>query len=124
MFYESWTSGTYYLFVATTNGTVNVNSGISFSSSTWNYLVGVYDGSKVYFYVDGVEVGDVSQTGNLQNSAKSRVGWSDYLSASFKVAGDYDEARISNIARSADWIKAEYNNQSSPQSFYTIGNQQ
>jgi hypothetical protein len=34
--------------------------------------------------------------------------------------GTLDEARVSNIARSADWIKTEYNNQSSPSSFYAI----
>src|SRR4029077_11832271 len=32
-----------------------------------------------------------------------------------------DEFRVSTIARSADWIATEYNNQSSPSTFYTIG---
>lgn len=32
-----------------------------------------------------------------------------------------DEARIANVVRSADWIATEYNNQSSPSTFYTMG---
>lgn len=32
-----------------------------------------------------------------------------------------DEARFANVVRSADWIATEYNNQSSPQTFYTVG---
>jgi hypothetical protein len=35
--------------------------------------------------------------------------------------GSIDEGRVSNIARSADWIKTEYNNQSSPKTFNTVG---
>ena len=35
--------------------------------------------------------------------------------------GSLDEVRISNTVRSADWIATEYNNQSSPSAFYTIG---
>ena len=35
--------------------------------------------------------------------------------------GTIDEVRISSSARSADWIAAEYNNQSSPSTFYNFG---
>ena len=33
----------------------------------------------------------------------------------------FDEVRISNIARTSDWIKTEFNNQNDPGSFYTFG---
>ncbi|MHA2184956.1 MAG: DUF2341 domain-containing protein, partial [Promethearchaeota archaeon] len=36
--------------------------------------------------------------------------------------GVMDEARLSNIARTEDWIATEYNNQYDPSSFYTVGN--
>jgi len=32
-----------------------------------------------------------------------------------------DEVRISSVILSADWIKTEYNNQSSPSTFYSYG---
>jgi hypothetical protein len=35
--------------------------------------------------------------------------------------GNIDEFRISNVVRSASWILAEYNNQSSPSTFATVG---
>jgi hypothetical protein len=34
--------------------------------------------------------------------------------------GIVDEARVSDTTRSADWIATEYNNQSSPSTFYTF----
>lgn len=35
--------------------------------------------------------------------------------------GNADEVRISDTVRSSDWIKTEYNNQSSPSTFYSLG---
>jgi hypothetical protein len=37
--------------------------------------------------------------------------------------GTLDEIRVSNAVRSADWIATEYNNQSSPGTFYTLGSE-
>ena len=35
--------------------------------------------------------------------------------------GSLDEVRVSSVARSADWITTEYNNQSAPSTFETLG---
>jgi biopolymer transport protein ExbB len=35
--------------------------------------------------------------------------------------GSIDEVRISSVARSAEWIQTEYNNQKAPAAFYTVG---
>lgn len=37
--------------------------------------------------------------------------------------GIIDEARISTIARSSDWISTTHNNQSSPSTFYSVGSE-
>jgi hypothetical protein len=37
--------------------------------------------------------------------------------------GKYDEIRVSNITRSADWIKTKYNNQNDPSAFYSISDE-
>jgi hypothetical protein len=34
-----------------------------------------------------------------------------------------DEVRVSDVARSADWIATEYNNQSSPGTFCALGSE-
>ncbi len=39
----------------------------------------------------------------------------------YNFNGIIDEARISNVARSADWIATEYANQSGSTAFYTVG---
>jgi hypothetical protein len=41
--------------------------------------------------------------------------WNEYYD------GLLDEVRISTTVRSADWVATEYNNQSSPSTFYTVG---
>ena len=38
--------------------------------------------------------------------------------------GIVDEVRISNSVRSPDWIKTEFNNQSSPGTFYSLGGEE
>ena len=38
-----------------------------------------------------------------------------------KWAGSEDEGRVSNAVRSTDWIQTEYNNQSSPSTFFSVG---
>ncbi len=56
--------------------------------------------------------------GSYQVGALCNIG-----STVLTVGAIMDEARVSNIARSADWISAEYNNQSSPNTFYALGAQ-
>jgi hypothetical protein len=57
-------------------------------------------------------------------SGDYRVGGLCNIGGSVMAVGSVvDEARVSNIARSADWISTEYNNQSSPNTFYTISGQ-
>ena len=43
---------------------------------------------------------------------------------SFLFNGKIDEVRISNIARSGDWIKTEYTNMYTPWNFYYVGSEQ
>jgi hypothetical protein len=79
-------------------------------------------------YVDG-SLQTLSNIANWTTTVNTATG--DYrISGLCDVAGFIlasgavvDEARVSNIARSADWISAEYNNQSSPNTFYTLGAQ-
>ena len=49
------------------------------------------------------------------------IGQQPGYSGAFQFAGLVDELRLSNVARSADWIATEYHNQNSPGSFVTVG---
>jgi hypothetical protein len=47
----------------------------------------------------------------------------DVNTASRFFNGKIDEARIASVGRSADWITTEYNNQSAPGTFETLGSE-
>jgi hypothetical protein len=113
------------------SGNIGNASGADFD--TWIRLVGVYDGSiwTVYYNGDGSgsAVGSQSQDGRgaiLTNGAWYIGGhprpanggnaWSRWFS------GDLDEVRISNVARSADWVKLDYENQRSGSTTVQVGN--
>jgi hypothetical protein len=89
------------------------------TAKEWKYLVGIRDGVKQYFFVDG-ELADSSielKADTLPRKTTDDVTIGKYLSYS-KIDGSYcpfkgmiDEVRISNVARSADWIKLCFMNQ-------------
>jgi len=87
----------------------------------WHYLVGTYDATTCTIYVDGSSAG----TGTQANVAGQGTS-SGHIGASFDptyTTDSTDETRVSNIVRSAGWIATEYNNQSAPSSFYTMGSE-
>lgn len=91
------------------------------ANSTWYHLAFVRSGDNsatgYTAYVNGVQKGQAasgvwSSTGTIALGA--RIGTSGQ-----NLNGALDEVRISNSARSADWIATEYLNQSNPSAFYT-----
>lgn len=90
------------------------------STGVLTHVVGTYNGATQRLYVNGSQVSSRSQTGNVDTTAGAvaigRLGSDN--SAYFD--GQIDEVRISNVERSASWILAEYNNQSSPSTFYAL----
>jgi methylaspartate ammonia-lyase len=80
--------------------------------------------SQVSVYVDGsaVSLSDISTPNAVSgNFANSTLYWMSRDNASLFGGGTLDEVRVSSTARSAGWIATEYNNQSSPSTFYTVG---
>lgn len=93
------------------------------STDTWYHLVMVRTGNSATngykFYLNGVAK-TPANTGNLSSGNTITLGYRpDNAAQAFN--GVEDEVRISNNVRSADWIATEYNNQSSPSTFYSIG---
>jgi trimeric autotransporter adhesin len=93
-------------------------------SLVWIQLTGVYTGTLWELYRNGIKV---SSTALDTNGAKiSPAGWrigGEFISnaVSRYYSGWLDEVRISNVSRSPDWIKANYENQKIEQSLVTIG---
>jgi hypothetical protein len=101
----------------------NIYEPNTLSDDAWIHFVGVLDRSEgeAYLYKDGTEIAtDSSITGgNIDSSRTLRL--SEDWSSSFHFNGLFDEVRLSSVARSADWIRTEYDNQNDTDSFYSIG---
>ncbi|MFX1272710.1 MAG: LamG-like jellyroll fold domain-containing protein, partial [Promethearchaeota archaeon] len=101
------TTGTGQTWIARTNNDIN----------RWYHVVGVYDGTTTFIYVDGTEIASIPNSGTLAVSGSPlNIGLEDQY-----YDGRIDEVRVSNIDRSAEWILAEFRNQNDPTSFYTVG---
>lgn len=91
------------------------------SLSTWYYLVVVYEPGSQSIYLDNVKQADTdTKTDNYMDINKNiNIGDSEY--GDYDISALIDEVHCANIGRSADWIKAEHNNQYSPATFVVEG---
>jgi hypothetical protein len=110
--------------------THQLTSAWDITTNEWHYVVATYDGSWMRIYIDGVQDPNVmAKTGNIEPSSAENDVWIGHADQPQDVAwsgeweGFLDEPRISRVARSADWIKTEYDNQYNPNSFYSLGNE-
>ncbi len=87
----------------------------------WAHFSMTWNGATVIGYRDGGQETSGPLSGNLKNSGPFFIGNSNCEERS--VEGIIDEVRLSNVARSLDWIQTEYNNQESPNSFFSLGSQ-
>ncbi len=88
------------------------------STTDFDYLVATYDGSEMKTYVNGVIDKTISASGLIATEIIDlTIG--KRLPVSVFYEGVIDEPRVSGgIARSADWIKTEYNNQNDNDVFW------
>jgi hypothetical protein len=94
------------------------------STGTWYHAVIVQDGVNIIYYLNGAL--DATVTGASLYTANITASGADGGSSGTGEAfsGKLDELRVSNIARSADWILTEFRNQSAAGTFYALGSQQ
>lgn len=89
----------------------------------WHHLAGVYDGKSVRLYVDGELAAEQPAAGAvLSGGASVAVGRIPGGAGGF--AGAVDEVRVSAVARSADWLKAQYENQKAPFAAIRLGKEE
>jgi MSHA biogenesis protein MshQ len=103
-------------------------SGRQLLTNTWYHLTGVSTGSEWILYIDGefdcnkvIGTTIYSGTGKLSIGASMQDG-SVPTDETFK--GTIDEVRVSDTARTADWIKTCYQNQNDPSTFYNVGSEE
>lgn len=89
----------------------NVESSGSLSMNQWTHVVHTYKEGEARIYVNGVLEGETKARGgplNIRTPARMYLGgWYN----NFQFEGEIDEARLSNVTRSPDWVKLEYENQ-------------
>jgi MSHA biogenesis protein MshQ len=126
----------YFVRMENDAGTLNLKGGMvnnstfsatwpisGWTTGTWHHVVSSWDGANWNLFFDGALKAQLpTANGPLKMGLPLTFGGE---SISGTIAGllacSLDEIRISTVARSPSWIATEYNNQSSPASFYTVG---
>ncbi|GEM_PF-2662845 len=81
----------------------------------WIHYTFTRSGTTNKVYVNGIQK-DEDTTAHTDTFSVGSWG-SDWSG----IKGDFDEGRIQDTARSADWVSTEYNNLNAPASFYLVG---
>lgn len=116
--YSTWIRNGGTLRFATNNASLTSTGSIS--SGTTAYVTFTKTNSGRTIYINGSASGnDNSTTAFATNNDPLFISSSDY-----GLNGFVDEVRISNVARSANWISTEYNNQNNPATFHSFGAEQ
>jgi len=102
------------------SGTVNNRSATpaspAFATGAWHYIQSVYTGTTLSTYVDGAQYKIQTTSNNPSSTTPLYIGVGEGGNQ-YYFWGTIDEARVSNVAKTADWIKAEYVDQNNPVSF-------
>jgi hypothetical protein len=109
---------------------INVNEYIlgpwNLADNNWHYVAGVSNKSnlKLYLYVDGVQINNSAYSGGSTTGGEDlNIGKSP--DDGFQLwNGALDEIHLSRVSRSSAWIAAEYANQNSPSTFYSVGSEE
>ena len=74
----------------------------------WIHVMHTYNGKEGKIYINGLLDGMAAPTLGIKSPARMWIGgWYN----NYDFVGDIDEVRISRVARSADWVKLQYENQ-------------
>ncbi|MCX6876583.1 MAG: DUF2341 domain-containing protein [Verrucomicrobia bacterium] len=97
-----------HIYVDSDGGSIHAKSALP--KSEWIQVVHTYDGRIGQIYVNGqLDVPAPTQT-TMKILVPARLwlgGWYN----GYNFVGDMDEVRISKVARSADWVRLQYENQ-------------
>jgi hypothetical protein len=114
-------NGSVIRFAIQSGGVGYFDTATILSVNNWYYVVGTYNSATnaLNVFINGsLDANSGTGVGGLVSSTDPvYIG----NSGSNFFTGTIDESRISNTARSADWITAEYNNQKASSAFLSVG---
>ncbi|MDO5969003.1 LamG-like jellyroll fold domain-containing protein, partial [Flavivirga aquimarina] len=104
------------------DGTTIHSTGMNYNINEWNYAVIKLNasGTGMTAFLNGNFSSEITVVA-LPDGLAQNLYLGARSNGSLLLDGIIDELRISNIARSDDWISTEYNNQNSPSTFATSG---
>mgnify|MGYP000179826739 CR=1 FL=1 len=114
--YALWQDGTKMRW-GKQNSSVWATSTVSYAVGQWYKVDGVAEAGMMRLYINGALEASSSSTATFTNTSALKLG----NGVDGRFQGILDEIRISSAVRTAAWIATEYNNQSSPSTFYTLG---
>ena len=86
----------------------DVNGKSTLPLGEWIHVAHTYDGTEGKIYINGRLDGSAQPLLGIKTPARLWIGgWYN----NYDFVGDIDEVRISAVARSADWLRLEYENQ-------------
>jgi len=112
-------SGFYY----TGTSWPQINGGSPILNTGWHYVAYSVTANDQRVYLDGTQVNIGSSSSAISWSGlgtATKIGIHGNGATNANFGGKIDEPRVSNTIRSGDWLKTEYNNQSSPSTFYSV----
>jgi len=114
--------GTIVLYSSDTNPKESDPSNV-LSAGTWYLATVTYDATtdQVKIYRNGINDVTDSMSGTTKMDNDRKIG-NDDSGESFD--GQIDEVRILDVVLTDDWIATEYTNQNSPETFYSVGDQE
>lgn len=120
-------SGSVRYILTPTGGSADLNpvTGWSLTSGAWQHLAFCWSGSSIYAFRNGtISSNSASATGTIGTSTqfvRLRFGGGTGSGSEYYLDGQSDEVRVSNVARSAAWLKAEYYNHLNAATFASPG---
>ena len=103
------------------NSSASAQSDSSVSVGAWTHLEAVRQNGAAYLYVNGVQQPSITlQSPNLNSSDSLILGQVFGNVSQYNFIGSMNDAAISNVVRSADWIATEYINQRWPAGFISV----
>ncbi len=93
---------------------VETPKGVNLLDSAWHHLAGTYDGANLSLYVDGKLSAHIAGTGSFDYRFWPGfvIGRHGNRKPGYDFYGNIDQVEVSGeVARSADWIRLEYENQ-------------
>ncbi|MBU1020717.1 MAG: LamG domain-containing protein, partial [Firmicutes bacterium] len=116
----------FYNFDTAQYGAANTSS---YDDENWNYITwvraatGNVADNKIYLNGNSISFTNNAEVGSDFVDSSFNLLFAKGYTAARYFEGSLDEIRMAKVIRSEGWVKASYNNQNSPSTFYSLGSE-